>query len=104
MIAPLLASLLLVLQNRPALDSATVTRVLNQLKASDSTVCALAAEALTNYGGVWGHRLVDPAMPRPPPLPTPTPLPKPGGGGTGGFYVNKHESQPALESAARGAF
>jgi len=32
MIAPLLASLLLVVQNRPALDSATVTRVLNQLK------------------------------------------------------------------------
>src|SRR5467141_2651472 len=40
MIAPLLASLLLVVPN-PALDSATVTRLLSQLKTSDSVVCAL---------------------------------------------------------------
>ena len=45
MIAPLLATLLLVVQSRPPLDSATVTRVLNQLKTTDSTVCALAGEA-----------------------------------------------------------
>jgi len=61
MIAPLLASCCSVVQNRPALDSATVTRVLNQLKASDSAVCSLAGEALTNYGGFWGHALPIPA-------------------------------------------
>src|SRR5260370_15312896 len=82
MIAPLLASLLLVVQNRPALDSATVARVLTQLKASDSAVCALAGEALTNYGGVWGPAVFHPRIAMPPPKPTP--LPRAGGGGGGG--------------------
>jgi len=81
MIAPLLASLLLVAQNRPALDSATVTRVLNQLKASDSAVCVLAGEALTNYGGFWRRSFADPGMPMPQPMPTPMPMPGGGGGG-----------------------
>ncbi|PYO86129.1 MAG: hypothetical protein DMD66_14155, partial [Gemmatimonadetes bacterium] len=75
MIAPLLVSLLLVVQNRPVLDSATVTRVLNQLRTSDSTVCALAGEALTNYGGFWGHAFADPGMAMPQPMPTPMPMP-----------------------------
>src|SRR5438874_5773702 len=91
MIAPLLASLLLVVQNRPALDSATVTRVLNQLQASDSTVCALAGEALTNYGGFWGHRFADAGMPMPQPMPTPMPMP---GGAPGDVHVDMHEHTP----------
>ena len=101
MIAPLLAALLLVVQNRPALDSATVTRVLNQLRASDSTVCALAGEALTNYGGFWGHAFADPGMPMPQPMPTPMPMP---GGGGGGFHVNMHESSHDLDPAVLRAF
>src|SRR2546426_82003 len=101
MIAPLLASLLLVVQNRPALDSATVTRVLNQLKASDSAVCALAGEALTNYGGFWGHAFADPGMPMPQPMPTPMPMP---GGGGGGFHVNMHGRTRDLDPAVLRAF
>src|SRR5467141_4212576 len=101
MIAPLLASLLLVVQNRPALDSATVTRVLNQLKASDSTVCALAGEALTDYGGFWGHAFADPGMPMPQPMPTPMPMP---GGGGGGFHVNMHENTHGMDPAVLRAF
>src|SRR3989441_7768142 len=42
MIAPFLASLLLVVQNRPPLDSATVARVLNQLRARRSRSRAAA--------------------------------------------------------------
>src|SRR6267143_4241772 len=101
MIAPLFASLLLVAQNRPPLDSATVTRVLNQLRASDSTVCALAGEALTNYGGFWrgGHGFADPGMP----MPQPMPMPMPGGGG-GGFHVNMHENTRDMDPAVLRAF
>src|SRR2546425_135903 len=87
MIAQLIAAALVIVQTRPALDSAAVTRVLDQLKASDSTVCALAGEALTGYGGWgwenWGY--TDQAMPIPQPTPTPTPMPRGGGGGAGGF-------------------
>jgi hypothetical protein len=104
MIAPLLASLLLVVQNRPALDSATVTRLLSQLKTSDSVVCALAGEALTNYGGFWGHNFADPGMPMPQPMPTPTPMPMPGGGGIGDFNVNMHENNRHMDPAVLRAF
>src|SRR6266850_177805 len=101
MIAPLFASLLLVVQNRPPLDSATVTRVLNQLKASDSTVCALAGEALTNYGGFWGHAFADPGMPMPQPMPTPMPMP---GGGPGEVHIDMHESTHDMDPAVLRAF
>ena len=101
MIAPLLASLLLVVQNRPALDSATVTRLLNQLKASDSAVCALAGEALTNYGGFWGHAFADPGMPMPQPMPTPMPMP---GGGPGEVHVDIHENTRDMDPAVLRAF
>src|SRR5437762_5094167 len=97
MIAPLLASLLLVVQNRPALDSATVTRVLTQLKASDSAVCVLAGEALTNYGGFWGHAPADPGMPMPQPMPTPMPMP--GGGGGRGVHPDMHERSRDVAAA-----
>src|SRR2546425_6168761 len=100
MIAPLSASLLLVVQTRPALDSATVARVLSQLKASDSTVCALAGEALTNYGGFWGHHFADPRMPMPQPMPTPMPMP---GGGGGGVHVNMHENTRDMDPPVLGA-
>src|SRR3989442_8059296 len=101
MIAPLLASLLLVAKTRPAFDSATVTRVLNQLKASDSSVCALAGEAPTNFGGFRGHRFADPGMPMPQPMPTPMPMP---GGGGGGFHVNMHENTRDMDPAVLRAF
>src|SRR2546425_793817 len=101
MIAPLLASLLLVVQNRPPLDSATVARVLSQLRTSDSAVCALAGEALTNYGGFWGHAFADPGMPMPQPMPTPMPMP---GGGGGGFHVNMHGRTRDLDPAVLRAF
>src|SRR6267143_1704608 len=101
MIAALLASLLLVVQNRPALDSATVTRVLNQLRTSDSAVCALAGEALTNYGGFWRHAFADPGMPMPQPMPTPMPMP---GGGGAGFHVNMHENTRDMDPAVLRAF
>jgi len=101
MIAPLLATLLLVVQNRPPLDSATVTRVLNHLKTSDSTVCALAGEALTNYGGFWGHAFADPGMPMPQPMPTPMPMP---GGGARVVHVNMHENTHEMDPAVLHAF
>src|SRR5712691_7802693 len=101
MIAPLLTSLLLVVQNRPALDSATVTRLLNQLKVSDSAVCALAGEALTNYGGFWGHAFADPGMPMPQPMPTPMPMP---GGGPGEVHVDMHENTRDMDPAVLRAF
>ena len=88
MIAPLLASLLLVAQTRAPLDSGTVTRVLDQLRTSDSMVCALAGQALTNYGGFGGWNHSDPGMPMPQPMPTPMPMP---GGGIGDFHINMHE-------------
>src|SRR5213078_1289636 len=87
--------------NRPPLDSATVTRVLSQLKTSDSTVCALAGEALTNYGGFWGWGLSDPGMPMPRPMPTP--MPTPGGGGVG-FHVDMHQKNHDLDPAVVRAF
>src|SRR5216110_1510681 len=102
MIAPLLASLLLVVQNRPALDSATVTRVLTQLKASDSTVCALAGEALTNYGGFWGHSFGQPGLAMPQPMPTPMPMP--GGGGGGGVHFAMHGRSRDVDPAVLRAF
>src|SRR5258705_928092 len=101
MIAPLLASLLLVVQDRPARDSATVTRVLNQLRTSDSAVCALAGQALTNYGGFWGHAFDGPGMPMPQPMPTPMPMP---GGGGGGFHVNMHGNTHGMDPAVLRAF
>ena len=84
----LLASLLLVAQTRAPLDSGTVTRVLDQLRTSDSMVCALAGQALTNYGGFGGWNHSDPGMPMPQPMPTPMPMP---GGGIGDFHINMHE-------------
>ena len=101
MIAPLLASLLLVVQNRPALDSATVTRVISQLRASDSAVCALAGEALTNYGGFWGHAFADRGVPMPQPMPTPMPMP---GGGPGEVHVDMHENTRDMDPAVLRAF
>src|SRR5690242_6885646 len=104
----LLASLLFVVQDRPArparpaLDSAAVTRVLTQLKASDSAVCVLAGEALTNYGGFWGHSFGQPGLAMPQPMPTPMPMP--GGGGGGGVHFGMHEGSRDVDPAVRRAF
>src|SRR3989442_4156926 len=97
MIAPLLASLLLVVQNRPPLDSATVARVLSQLRTSDSAVCALAGEALTNYGGVRGHALAGPGIPMPQPRSTPLPMPR---GGGAGLHVETHRKTRDIDPPA----
>jgi hypothetical protein len=76
--APVAAALVLALQGAARLDSAEVARVLAQLKASDSTVCELAGQALTNFGG-WWRRDSNYGMAMPRPMPTPMP----GGGGAG---------------------
>ncbi len=52
--ASLLGILLLAVQTHGHLDSTEVARVLAELKVVDSTVCELAGQALTNYGGFWG--------------------------------------------------
>src|SRR6266508_1539946 len=102
MTAPFLVSLLLVLQNRAPMDSATVTRVLNQLRTSDSTVCALAGEALTNYGGFWGHSFRRPGLAMPQPMPTPMPMPGVGGGGVHfGMHGKSRDVDPAVLRAFR---
>src|ERR1700694_3985661 len=102
---PFLAVLLLAVQSHPPLDSASVARVLAQLKTSDSTVCALAGEALTNYGGFWGWASADPGMPMPRPMPTPMPLPGGGGGGGGGeVRVDMHERSSGVDPATLRAF
>src|SRR4051812_29012067 len=100
MFAPMLVSLLLITQNRPLLDSATVTRVLNELRTGDSTVCALAGEALTNYGNSWAPSFDDPAMPIPEPMPTPMPMP---GGGRGDFDIDMRDSR-SMDPAVLRAF
>jgi hypothetical protein len=110
MLAPLLAAVLIVAQAPQVQltpDSAAVTRLLNQLKASDSTVCVLAGEALANYGGWrwrnWGH--VDEMMPMPQPTPTPTPTPMPRGDGGGfGVHMGMHGGSHELDPAVLGAF
>src|SRR4051812_33093799 len=90
MLASLIVPLLLASQGQP-LDSATVTRVLNQLRASDSIVCALAGQALTNYGGWWGWNRSEPGLPMPRPMPTPMPMP---GGGSGGRGIRLLQPGP----------
>ena len=106
MIAQLIAAALVIVQTRPALDSAAVTRVLDQLKASDSTVCALAGEALTGYGGWgwenWGY--TDQVMPMPQPTPTPTPMPRGGDGEIPvpmGMHGRSHDLDPGVLRAFR---
>jgi len=99
--ASLLATLLLAAQGQPQLDSATVIRILSQLRTSDSAICALAGQALTNYGGFWGWAYSDPAMPMPRPMPTPMPMP---GGGGGGVHVEMHERGSDINPAVLRAF
>jgi HEAT repeats/HEAT repeat len=102
MIAPLVAGLLLAVQTPVALDSATAARVLSQLRASDSTICALAGQALTNYGGFWGWNYSEPGMALPRPMPTPMPMPGGGGGGIHvGMFDKTHDVDPGVLRAFR---
>src|SRR5213592_1209179 len=105
MIAQLIAAALVIVQTRPALDSATVTRILDQLKATDSTVCALAGEALTGYSGWgwenWGY--TDQVMPMPEPTPTPTPMPR-GGDGEIPVHMDMHGRSHDLDPGVLRAF
>src|SRR6059036_4327947 len=58
----------------PARDSSHVARVLALLETSDSTVCELAGQAISNaWGFSWEPRL----LPSPMPMPMPTPMPMP---------------------------
>src|SRR2546423_12302777 len=58
----------------PARDSSHVARVLALLKTSDSTVCELAGQSISNAWGVfWEPRF----LPNPMPMPMPTPMPMP---------------------------
>src|SRR2546427_13059392 len=58
------------------MDSGAVARVLALLKTSDSTVCELAGQAISNsWGFPWEPRLVP--TPLPMPMPTPMPMPRP---------------------------
>ena len=58
----------------PARDSSHVARVLALLETSDSTVCELAGQAISNaWGFSWEPRL----LPTPMPMPMPTPMPMP---------------------------
>src|SRR5213078_2273162 len=55
-------------------DSSHVARVLALLETSDSTVCELAGQAISNaWGFSWEPRL----LPSPMPMPMPTPMPMP---------------------------
>src|SRR5205814_8424322 len=57
-----------------ARDSSHVARVLALLETSDSTVCELAGQAISNsWGFAWEPRL----LPTPMPMPMPTPMPMP---------------------------
>ena len=57
-----------------ARDSSHVARVLALLETSDSTVCELAGQAISNgWGFSWEPRL----LPTPMPMPMPTPMPMP---------------------------
>ncbi|HEX4574416.1 MAG TPA: HEAT repeat domain-containing protein, partial [Gemmatimonadales bacterium] len=56
------------------LDSARVTQLLSLLKTSDSTVCELAGETLSDHLG-WGFESRLLPMPMPMPMPTPMPMP-----------------------------
>ena len=100
----MIASLLVVLmvQSNPTLDSASVTRLLSQLKTTDSTICRLAGQAMTNYGGLWGWggwNYSDPGMPMPRPMPTPMPMP-----GGGGMHFDMHEHSSEISPATLRAF
>src|SRR5205807_1285608 len=55
-------------------DSSHVARVLALLKTSDSTVCELAGQSISNaWGFFWEPRF----LPNPMPMPMPTPMPMP---------------------------
>jgi len=56
------------------MDSSAVARVLALLKTSDSTVCDLAGQAISNSWGFPGEPRL---LPTPMPMPMPTPIPMP---------------------------
>src|SRR5438034_4186576 len=56
------------------MDSSAVARVLALLKTSDSTVCDLAGQAISNSWGFPGEPRL---FPTPMPMPMPTPMPMP---------------------------
>src|SRR5207247_9008898 len=59
------------------MDSGAVARVLALLKTSDSTVCELAGQAISNsWGFPWEPRLLPTPMPMPMPTPMPMPMPR----------------------------
>ncbi len=107
--ASLLGILLLAVQTHGHLDSTEVARVLAELKVVDSTVCELAGQALTNYGGFWGggRDFSSTVMPMPRPMPTPMPMPGGGGGIAGVMRDVTHgnrDHKSGVDAATLGAF
>src|SRR5882672_9860883 len=107
MSVPLLIAVSLALQGPTRLDSAEVARVLGLLKVSDSVVCDLAGQSLTNYGDFWVRDFSYTSMPMPRPMPTPMPMP--GGGGAvagimGDVMLGDHGHRHGIDTATLGAF
>src|SRR2546425_12595440 len=87
----------------PARDSSHVARVLALLETSDSTVCELAAQAISN---AWGWSWQPHLLPTPMPMPAPMPMPmmREGHGPRARVHVNHRAGWRGADSAAFGAF
>src|SRR5437764_590050 len=88
-------------------DSARVARVLALLETSDSTVCELAAQAISNaWGWSWQPQLLPTPMPMPMPAPMPMPMPmmRKGHGPRARMHVNHRARWRGADSVAFGAF
>ena len=86
-------------------DSARVARVLALLETSDSTVCELAAQAISNaWGWSWEPQLLPTPMPMPMPAPMPMPMMRQGHGPRARVHLNHRAGWRGADSAAFGAF
>src|SRR5438874_3874545 len=86
-------------------DSARVARVLALLETSDSTVCELAAQAISNaWGWSWQPQLLPTPMPMPMPAPMPMPMMRKGHGPRARMHVNHRARWRGADSVAFGAF
>src|SRR5256885_10270234 len=86
-------------------DSERVARVLALLETSDSTVCELAAQAISNIWG-WSWQPQPFATPMPIPMPAPMPMPRmrQGHAAHARVRLNHGAGWRGTDSAAFGAF
>src|SRR5256884_7297988 len=86
-------------------DSARVARVLALLETSDSTVCELGAQAISN-AWAWSWQPQPFATPMPLPMPAPMPMPRmrQGHGPHARVRINHGAGWHGTDSAAFGAF